>query len=130
MDTFPDDNSNPAVISQFLRGLAKVRTFEANRGMAAAEWMSNNRGSQGNATSAFTVDGKEVKPGMTFDYFVKKNIPFDLPLGGSMIDGKYVSGGRPDATTSASPTQVGGYSQSTANPSNKTQPQKKIVVQF
>lgn len=130
MGTFPDDNANPKVISQFLRGLAKIKTFEANKNAAAAEWMSNNGGSQGNAKGTYTVAGKQVKPGMTFSDFVKKNIPFDLPLGGSMIDGKYVSSGRPDATTSASPapsvTQTGGYSR---GPSTTTKP-KEIVVDF
>lgn len=83
LSAFPDESANPAQITSFLRGTAKLQQYSATVNKAKAEWVNQN-GSLGPAQVAFEAGGKEVKKGMTFWDFTK-SIPVPNVIGKAAI---------------------------------------------
>jgi hypothetical protein len=69
MAAFPADNSNPDLISSFLRGVAKLQRYTSSVEKAKAEWVNQN-GSLGPARADFSASGQEVKKGQSFNGFI------------------------------------------------------------
>lgn len=63
---FPAETGNPQIIASFLRGVAKMKGIEAAVENSKAEWLTNNRGLLGRATTGFIAGDYSVRPGETF----------------------------------------------------------------
>lgn len=66
MKGFPPENANPQVLSQFLRGMAKMQGITAKVEASKAEFLSNNKGLLTRASSPFIAGDFAVKPGESF----------------------------------------------------------------
>ena len=65
MSAFPDETSNPELISSFMRGTAKLQRYTSAVEKAKAEWINQN-GSLGTARKDFVANGIEVPAGTQF----------------------------------------------------------------
>lgn len=66
MKGFPPENANPQVMSEFLRGMAKMQGITAKVESAKAEFLSNNKGMLTRASQPFIAGDYAVKPGESF----------------------------------------------------------------
>lgn len=69
---FPTETGNPQIIASFLRGVAKMKGIESATENAKAEWLANNRGLLGRATTTFIAGDYRVQPGETFADLTKR----------------------------------------------------------
>lgn len=69
---FPTETGNPQIIASFLRGVAKMKGIESAIENAKAEWLANNRGLLGRATTTFIAGDYRVQPGETFADLTKR----------------------------------------------------------
>jgi hypothetical protein len=77
---FPTETSSPSNISGFLRGMAKLQSYEASVESAKAEWIQQN-GNLGTARTPMQVGNKEVPKGAKFTEFVQEYIPNTSVIG-------------------------------------------------
>ena len=107
---FPTETSSPANIAGFLRGMAKLQTYESAINNAQAEWIQQN-GTLGVASTEMQVGNRTVQRGDRFTDFVKVYIPNTSVLGG---------GGQSGATFGAvtGATPASGGTTGTATPAN------------
>lgn len=70
MSAFPDDTANPQLISQFMKGMAKLQRYDAAVNSAKGEWV-NNVGNLGSARNGVKIGGVSVPSGTTFQQFAK-----------------------------------------------------------
>jgi hypothetical protein len=68
---FPSENADPAVISSFLRGTAKLQQYNATMNSAKAEWV-NAVGHLGKPKTDIEIDGTTVPAGSTFTDFARQ----------------------------------------------------------
>lgn len=85
LSAFPDESANPAQITAFLRGTAKLQQYSAAVNKAKAEWVNQN-GSLGPAQIPFSAGGQDVKRGMAFWDFTK-SIPVPNVIGKAVTTG-------------------------------------------
>jgi hypothetical protein len=71
MQGFPDENSNAATLSSFLRGMAKMQQYEATSKSAESEWV-NATGSLGRARNDILIGDIQVPAGTTFTDFMRQ----------------------------------------------------------
>jgi len=69
MEGFPPATANPAQLSSFLRGMAKLKDIESSVEGAKVDWLAGNRGSLTRARDTFQAGDYAVKPGETFTDF-------------------------------------------------------------
>lgn len=102
LKAFPDENANPAQLSAFLRGTAKLHRYTAEVNKAKAEWVSQN-GNLGPARSPLTVGETEVEKGTSFWDFTKA-IPIPNVAPGAATPPAPGSGGAPSGKFGATGT--------------------------
>jgi hypothetical protein len=77
MTGVPKDTSDPAQMASFLRGAAKLQTYDSVLNSAKSEWL-NSVNSLGKAKSDMVIEGVKVPAGSTFlnfqDQFLKAKI--------------------------------------------------------
>lgn len=73
LSNVPDENSNPAFVASYLRGMAKLQNLAAAQENAKAEWLSQAR-HLGKAPRDITVMGTTVPAGTTFSDFSRQFI--------------------------------------------------------
>jgi hypothetical protein len=71
MSGFPSEKSNPAQLSAFLRGMAKLQTYDAVLNNAKAEWFGQVQ-HLGSTKKDIVIDGVKVPAGSTFNDFATK----------------------------------------------------------
>jgi hypothetical protein len=69
MEGFPPATANPAQLSSFLRGMAKLKDIESSVEGAKVDWLAGNRGSLTRARDTFQAGDYAVKPGEAFTDF-------------------------------------------------------------
>jgi hypothetical protein len=100
MSAFPDETSNPDLISSFMRGTAKLQRYASEVEKSKAEWLNQN-GSLGNARKDFTANGKPVKTGTAFwDFTGQIEVPNIVGTG------KTSTSTKPVQTTPVKPVEV------------------------
>jgi hypothetical protein len=107
MASFPTETSSPDNIARFLRGMSKLKAYEAAVESAKAEWIQQN-GTLGTANSTMQVGNREVKPNARFSEFIKVYIPNTSVLGSGGAAG--ASFGTPSEATPAAPPASGSMS--------------------
>ena len=65
----PKANSNPKIMAQFMRGMAKEQAIAAALENAKTDWLTQNRGQLGRASGTFLAGDYAVKPGETYADF-------------------------------------------------------------
>lgn len=103
---FPTETSSPANISGFLRGMAKLQSYEAAVESSKAEWIQQN-GTLGTAKVSMQVGNREVPKGGRFTEFIQEYIPNTSVIG---------AGGAAGATFGTVPPGSG----STTSTTNRT----------
>jgi hypothetical protein len=79
LKAFPDENANPAQISAFLRGTAKLQRYSAEVNKARAEWVAQN-GNLGAARAPLDIGDTPVEKGQSFwDFTATIPIPNVTP---------------------------------------------------
>jgi hypothetical protein len=73
MQGFPPENASPEHLAGFLRGMAKLRQYEATHSYAKADWLTEN-GSLARAKKDMVIDGVDVKAGTGFNEFYKRKL--------------------------------------------------------
>jgi len=66
LEGFPPSNADSRTMSSFLRGMAKIQDITAATENARVDWLANNRGSLGRASSVFPAGDFAAKPGETW----------------------------------------------------------------
>jgi hypothetical protein len=74
MTGVPSDTASPERMASFLRGAAKLQTYDSVLNNAKAEWLGSVQ-SLGKAKSDVTIDGVAVPAGTTFKQFVDNYVP-------------------------------------------------------
>lgn len=70
----PADTANPELLASFLRGAAKIQTYESVLHNAKAEWLGAVQ-NLGKAKRDVTIDGVVVPAGTSFKQFVDEYVP-------------------------------------------------------
>lgn len=70
MKGMPKENANPTEIASFLRGLSKMKQYEAGYENAKADWLSEN-GNLGRLKEDVVINGKVVSKGASFQDYIK-----------------------------------------------------------
>jgi hypothetical protein len=82
MSAFPDETSNPELISSFMRGTAKLQRYTEQVEKAKAAWINQN-GSLASARKDFVANGVPVTEGTAFwDFTDAIEIPNIVKVGG------------------------------------------------
>lgn len=85
MSGFPPETANPQVISSFLNGMAKMQRLTSEVESARADWLTNNRGSLGRASTTFQAGNFAARQGETFaDFGTRIAAELSRPPAGSM----------------------------------------------
>jgi hypothetical protein len=66
LEGFPPSNADSRTMSSFLRGMAKIQDINSATENARVDWLANNRGSLGRASSVFPAGDFAAKPGETW----------------------------------------------------------------
>jgi hypothetical protein len=66
LEGFPPANADSRTITSFLRGMAKIQDITAATENARVDWLANNRGSLGRASSVFPAGDFAAKAGETW----------------------------------------------------------------
>jgi hypothetical protein len=69
---FPPATANPAVISSFLTGMAKMQQLVGATEAARADWLANNRGSLGRAGATFQAGDFAARQGESYADFTAR----------------------------------------------------------
>lgn len=122
MSGFPPETANPAVISSFLNGMAKMQRLTGAVESARADWLANNRGSLGRASSTFQAGDFAARQGETFaDFSTRVTSELSRPPVGSAARAiEQIPG--PRAPAPGAPAQpVAGAAPAAAGPSIREQ---------